>query len=232
MPPEGSTSSSTPVGIRREEPPQPLVRPAPVVDRRGVVPLDSVRRGEHAAPGSGDATKLAHGLRRVVAVLEHLRAEHEVEARRPRREAPRPGRAARPRDCRRRRRRRTRSRARRRTGSTASGRSRRRGRGSPSPLARLRLEPRGERRADGPRRRAQRRVPPLLTGPVGHAHEADATRGASGTPRTTGFFAARGGQQARLPALVDDRGARRGAGTRGTCRSADSACAIPYACVR
>ena len=68
-----------PVGVRREQPPQPLVRPAPVVLRRGVVHLDAVRRGEHASAGSGHAVQLAHRLRRVVAVLEHLRAEDEVE---------------------------------------------------------------------------------------------------------------------------------------------------------
>ena len=32
-----------------EQPPQPLVRPAPVVDRRGVVDLHAVRRRKHAA---------------------------------------------------------------------------------------------------------------------------------------------------------------------------------------
>ena len=57
------------------------MRPAPVVLGRGVVHLDAVRRGEHAPAGSRDAPQLAHRLRRVVAVLEHLRAEDDIEAR-------------------------------------------------------------------------------------------------------------------------------------------------------
>ena len=56
-----------------EKPLEAGVRPPPVVDRRGVVDLDAVGRGEHAPAGSRDAAELPHRLRRVVAVLEHLR---------------------------------------------------------------------------------------------------------------------------------------------------------------
>ena len=44
-----------------------------------MVHLHSVGGREHAAPGGNRATELADGLRRVVAVLEHLVAEDEVE---------------------------------------------------------------------------------------------------------------------------------------------------------
>ena len=64
-----------------KQPPEPGVGPAPVVLRRRVVDLHAVRRGKHASAGRGDAPQLAHGVRRVVTVLEHLRAEDDVEAR-------------------------------------------------------------------------------------------------------------------------------------------------------
>ena len=44
-----------------------------------MVPLRAVRRREHAPTGRRDAPELPHRLRRVVAVLEHLRAEDEIE---------------------------------------------------------------------------------------------------------------------------------------------------------
>ena len=51
---------------------EPGVRPAPVVLGGGVVDLDAVRRGEHAAAGGRDAPQLADRLLRVDRVLEHL----------------------------------------------------------------------------------------------------------------------------------------------------------------
>ena len=58
-------------------------RPACVqrlVSRRRVVSHDSVGRHEHAAAGSRNTAELRDGLPRVVAVLEHLVAEDDVEA--------------------------------------------------------------------------------------------------------------------------------------------------------
>ena len=45
-----------------------------------MVDLDAVRRGKNTAAGRGDAVELRHRPARVIAVLEHLRAENEVEA--------------------------------------------------------------------------------------------------------------------------------------------------------
>ena len=60
---------------------EPSVRPAPVVGRGRVVRHHAVRRGEHAAARRGDAVQLRHRLQGVVAVLEHLVAEDDVEGR-------------------------------------------------------------------------------------------------------------------------------------------------------
>ena len=79
MPAAGSTDSDDQSRVRREQPPQPLVRPAPEILRRGVVDLHAVSRGEHPPPGCRHAPQLAHGLRGIVAVLEDLRAQHDVE---------------------------------------------------------------------------------------------------------------------------------------------------------
>ena len=81
MPAAGSTVSADHVGVLLEQPAQALVGPAPVVDRRRVVDLDPVRRGEHPPAGPRDPAQLADGLSRVVAVLEHLGAEDDVERR-------------------------------------------------------------------------------------------------------------------------------------------------------
>ena len=90
VPPRRLDVDRPPLGVRLEQPSQARVRPAPVVLRaRGGSHCDAVRRGEHAPAGRRDAPELSHRLRRVVAVLEHLRAEDEVEARRPRPGAPR-----------------------------------------------------------------------------------------------------------------------------------------------
>ena len=55
------------------------MRPAPVVGGRGVVGHDAVRRDEHASARRSHAAELGDGLGGVVAVLEHLVAEHDVE---------------------------------------------------------------------------------------------------------------------------------------------------------
>ena len=73
-----------PLGVCREQAPQPLVRPAPVVNRRGVVPLDAVCGCKHPPARGRHAAELTDGLRRVVTMLEHLGAEHQVEGSRPR----------------------------------------------------------------------------------------------------------------------------------------------------
>ena len=57
------------------------MRPAPVVGGRRVVWHDAVRRGEHAAARRGHAAQFANRPGRVVAVLEDLVAEDDVEAR-------------------------------------------------------------------------------------------------------------------------------------------------------
>src|SRR5207248_5667212 len=58
----------------------PLLREAPVVGRMGMVEPD-VRSGSHQISArSQDAMDLAHRAPRVVAMLEHLRAQHEIEA--------------------------------------------------------------------------------------------------------------------------------------------------------
>ena len=66
--------------IAPEQPGQALVRPTPIVMRRWVVDLDAVGRGENAAAGGSHPAQLLDGQRRVVAVLEHLGAEDDVEA--------------------------------------------------------------------------------------------------------------------------------------------------------
>ena len=53
--------------------------PAPVVDGRRVIDLDAVGGREHPPARTRDTPELPNGLSGVVAVLEHLRAEHDVE---------------------------------------------------------------------------------------------------------------------------------------------------------
>ena len=77
----GRHPNRTPVDVVPEQLLEPRVGPAPVVGGRRVVGHHAVRRDEHAAAGGGDAGELRHGRGRVVAVLEHLDAEDDVEAR-------------------------------------------------------------------------------------------------------------------------------------------------------
>ncbi len=60
---------------------EPVMGPAPVVLRVGVKGIDPVRREEHAAAGLDDTAELPHRRCRVGHVLQHLQAEHDVEAR-------------------------------------------------------------------------------------------------------------------------------------------------------
>ena len=76
----GRNGHGGPFAIVGENLPQTGVCPAPVVDGRRVVHLRSVGREEQPAAGGDDAKELAHRERRVVRVLEHLIAEHDVEA--------------------------------------------------------------------------------------------------------------------------------------------------------
>ena len=75
----GSHVDGLPRRIQTEEPVKALVRPPPVVVRGGMVDLYPVRRGKDAPTGSGDAVELGHSPARVFTVLEHLRAEDNVE---------------------------------------------------------------------------------------------------------------------------------------------------------
>ena len=75
----GSHVDRLPRRIQTEEPVKALVRPPPVVVWGGMVDLYPVRRGKNAPTGSSDAVELGHGPARVFTVLEHLRAEDDVE---------------------------------------------------------------------------------------------------------------------------------------------------------
>ena len=79
MPPDGSPRATPQSAFVANSRPQALVRPAPVVHAARGGTLDAVRRGEHAAARRGHPAQLPHRLRRVVAVLEHLGAEDDVE---------------------------------------------------------------------------------------------------------------------------------------------------------
>lgn len=57
------------------------MRPPPVVDRGRVVDLHPVGRAQHSTTRSGDPPQLAHRSSRIVTVLKHLRAQHDVETR-------------------------------------------------------------------------------------------------------------------------------------------------------
>ena len=194
VPAPGSIVSADQVGVLLEQPAQPLVRPAPVVDRGRVVDLHAVRRAEHATAGSGDPAQLAHRLGRDRRSARAPACTARRRSSRPRRAAPRRGRAARRPDSRPRPPRRTRRRRRRSTGSTASRRSRRRARGPArrpsSSAAWARSQPASAARTTqvGDERGGLRRSAPgqvARGSAIGGASLSRATASDAGRPRTT-----------------------------------------------
>ena len=68
-----------PGGVAQEEELEAAVRPSPVVLGRRVVHLHAVGGGEHPPARRRHAVELGHCLVGVAGVLEHLRAEHDLE---------------------------------------------------------------------------------------------------------------------------------------------------------
>jgi len=76
----GPHGNRRPFAVCEEQALEALVRPAPQVVRVRVERVDAVCREEHPASGPHDASQLPHRRRRIRYVLEHLEAEHDVEA--------------------------------------------------------------------------------------------------------------------------------------------------------